>query len=100
MKKSGYVYIIKNPAWGNWLKVGITDNLDKRLQSYQTSSPFRDYELLYSICHPNYKEIEKNIKETMKPFAKTIKNEWFEVDLGIAKARLDEQFEEYSQNTP
>lgn len=93
--KSGYLYIISNTAWKNWVKVGITENLNKRLQSYQTSSPHRDYVLEYSIHHPKYKEAEKKIKETMKYFAKSIKNEWFEVDLNIAKSRLDEQLEDY-----
>jgi len=97
VNKSGYLYIIQNPAWPNWLKIGITDNLDKRLQSYQTSSPFRDYKLLYSLNHPDYKIAEKKIKESMKPFAKANKNEWFEVDFGIAKSRLDEQFDDFER---
>lgn len=96
--KCGYLYIIQNPAWPNWLKIGITDNLNKRLQSYQTSSPFRDYKLLYSLYHPQYKEAEKKIKDTMKPFAKSIKNEWFEVDFLVAKVRLEEQLDEYKLN--
>lgn len=95
--KSGYLYIIQNKAWPNWLKVGITNNLDKRLQSYQTSSPLRDYVLLYSLHHPKYKEAEKKIKEAMKPFAKSIKNEWFEVFFHIAKSRLDESFEDFER---
>lgn len=97
MNKSGYLYIVQNSAWPDWVKIGITENLDKRLQQYQTASPFRDYKLLYSLHHPKYKEAEKRIEESMKPFAKTIKNEWFEVDLGIAKSRLDEQFEDFER---
>jgi predicted GIY-YIG superfamily endonuclease len=97
MTKSGYLYIIQNPAWENWLKIGITDNLEKRLQTYQTSSPYRDYKLIYSLYHPEYKEAEKKIKESMRPFAKNTKNEWFEVDFGVARVRLEEQLEEYTQ---
>jgi len=33
----------------------------------------------------------------MKPFAKSIRNEWFEADLHMAKPRLDEQLEEYDK---
>lgn len=95
MNKSGYIYIIRNPAWPEFIKIGITDDLDKRLASYQTSSPFRDYTLLYSIYHPDYKAAEHQLKETMRPFAKMIKNEWFEVDFLVAKVRLDEILEEY-----
>lgn len=41
----GIVYFIENPAWPNFLKVGITVDLDKRLQTYQTYSPFRDFKV-------------------------------------------------------
>lgn len=95
MSECGYLYIIKNKAWPDWVKIGITENLNKRLNSYQTSSPFRDYELMYSIYHPNYRQAEKNIRKTLKPFASVIKNEWFRVDLSMAKDRLEEQLEEY-----
>ena len=97
MKTSGYLYIISNSAWPNWIKVGVTGDLKSRLQTYQTSSPYRNYILEYSIYHPSYLEAEKKIKNTLKPFAKSIKNEWYEVDLLMAKPRLDEQLEEYQQ---
>ena len=91
----GYLYIIINKSWPGWLKVGTTRNLNTRLQTYQTSSPFRDYELIYSIKHPHYLEAEKNIKKQMKHFAKQIRNEWYEVDLQVAKIRLLEQLDNY-----
>lgn len=95
--KTGYLYIIRNQAWPDWVKVGVTDNLKKRLQTYQTSSPFRDYILEYSIHHPKYLIAEKKIKETMKYFATDIKNEWFKINLDMAKDRLDEQFEAFER---
>lgn len=91
----GYLYIIINEAFPGWVKVGTTDNLIKRLHTYQTGDPFRKYKIVYSIKHPKYKEAEHKIKETMKHFALERKNEWYLVDLGIAKSRLDEQLEEY-----
>ena len=92
----GYLYIITNDAFPGWVKVGTTENLSKRLHTYQTGDPLRRYKVVYSIHHPKYKDAEKKIKETMKRFALRIKNEWYEVDLGIAKSRLDEQLEEYT----
>ena len=92
---AGYLYIITNEAFDGWVKVGTTENLTQRLHTYQTGDPFRKYQIVYSIQHPKYKEAEKKIKETMKYFALEMKNEWYRVDLGIAKSRLDEQLEEY-----
>jgi len=91
----GYLYIITNKSWPGWLKIGTTRNLNTRLQTYQTSSPFRDYEVVYSIKHPAYIQAEHNIKKQMERFAKQIKNEWYEVDLRVAKVRLLEQLDNY-----
>jgi predicted GIY-YIG superfamily endonuclease len=96
---NGYLYIISNENFPGWIKVGSTTNLKTRLQTYQTASPYRNYILEYSICHPAYLEAEKKIKDTLKPFAKDIKNEWYQVDLHMAKPRLDEQLEEYLQKS-
>lgn len=97
MEKNGYLYIISNSAWPNWVKVGVTKDLKNRLHTYQTASPFRNYVVEYSLFHPEYLQAEKKIKETMQYFAKQIKNEWYEVDLHMAKSRLDEQLEEYNR---
>jgi predicted GIY-YIG superfamily endonuclease len=96
-EKKGYLYIITNKAWPGYVKVGVTMDLKKRLQTYQTASPFRDYELMYSIHHPKYLEAETRIKETMKYFATEIRNEWFQVpDLQTAKTRLNEELDDYN----
>ena len=53
------------------------------------------YPSIYSIKHPEYLQAERNIKLQMKRFAKQIKNEWYEVDLEVAKVRLTEQLDNY-----
>jgi len=40
----GSFYLCVRNEWPDWTKVGITSNIKKRLNMYQTSSPFRDYE--------------------------------------------------------
>ena len=93
--QKGYLYIIQNRAWPKWVKVGITTNIKNRLHTYQTGAPLRDYKVLYLIEHPKYKEAEKRVKNLMKPFAKQIKKEWFEVDIEMAKNSLDTLLTEY-----
>lgn len=97
MKNGGYLYIITNTAFEGWVKVGTTHDLTTRLHTYQTGDPLRRYVVVYSVHHPKYREAEKKIKDTMKAFALEIKGEWYRVDLGIAKSRLDEQLEEFME---
>ena len=44
-----YIYIIINDAWGNYIKIGRTSDVNSRLQTY---SPLRDYKLYF------YKQVE------------------------------------------
>lgn len=88
--KSGYIYIISNPAHKGYIKIGITDDIKNRLHTYQTGDPNRAYKVEHYIYHPNCIAAEKQIKESMKYFAKSIKKEWYECDLCVAKVRLDE----------
>lgn len=92
----GYLYIITNPAMPGWVKIGVTEDLNNRLHNYQTGDPNRSYKIEYYLKHPEYKIAEKKIKENMKMFAKSIKNEWFECSLLIAKTRLDEVLDDYN----
>lgn len=96
--KKGYLYIVTNDAFPEWVKVGTTTNLKERLHVYQTCDPFRRYRLVYSLFHPEFRTAEKKIKETMKRFALEIKNEWYHIDLNMAKSRLEEQLDEYNSN--
>jgi len=43
----GQVYVITNPNFSEWVKVGMAVDSEDRLNGYQTSSPFRDYMLNY-----------------------------------------------------
>lgn len=94
--KSGYLYIVTNTAFPGWVKVGTTWNLSDRLHTYQTGDPFRGYKLQYSLHHPQFREAERKIKETMKHFALEIRGEWYLIDLAFAKSRLDEALESYN----
>ena len=43
----GQVYVVVNPNFPEWVKVGMAIVSEDRLNNYQTSSPFRDYVLNY-----------------------------------------------------
>ena len=43
--KEGYVYCISNPAFPEHVKIGSSIDVKRRLASYQTYTPFRDFVL-------------------------------------------------------
>ena len=92
-KKEGYVYIISNPDFPGYYKIGVTRNIKKRLSPYQTASPHRNFKVEYYIKHPDCYSAEDQIKEMMRYFALEEKGEWFLIDLNVAKVRLDETLE-------
>jgi len=76
--KEGYVYAISNAAWPEWIKIGKAVDADDRLNSYQTSSPMRDYKLIHSVYFDdrNVAELKAHaIAQGMAPR----KNEWFKM---------------------
>lgn len=55
--KEGYVYILVNRAWKTHFKIGSSIDIKKRLNSYQTYSPHRDFEILESyFTHDRFAE--------------------------------------------
>lgn len=98
--KEGFLYIISNSNFPNYYKIGVTTDISARLRNYQTSSPHRDYTMEYYVKHPDCYKAEKQIRENMRYFATDIKNEWYRVDLGVAKARLDDTLQEENEILP
>ena len=98
--KSGYIYLISNPAFPQYLKVGITEDISARLSQYQTADPKRSYKIEYYIKHSKYKIAERKIKEMMKYFATdTIqRGEWFKIPKHMAISRLDETLDDYNND--
>lgn len=97
--KPGYLYIVTNPSHPNFVKVGVTENINSRLHVYQTGDPNRKYKVEFYIFHPDCYTAEKRVKELMKPFAKSIKNEWYEIALHMAIPRLEEVVEEHVEKS-
>lgn len=72
--KAGYVYAIGNPAWKDWVKIGSAIDVNDRLNSYQTSSPLRDYYLI------DYYFVDDRVLEESSLHSKYERNsEWCKV---------------------
>ncbi len=60
-REQKYVYVISNPSYPGDYKVGIAKNWKARLDSYQTSDPYRSYTMEYKVLTPYFRELEAHI---------------------------------------
>ena len=93
----GEVYIITNPAWKGWIKIGMAVESKDRLKGYQTSSPLRDYKLRYSKAFLNRRDAETKAHALCSEHAEQVENEWFKMTIKKAiqliKNINEEQYE-------
>jgi len=90
--KQGQVYIIRNPAFPSWCKVGMAVDAQDRLKQYQTSSPYRDYELVKAYNTENRREAEAEAHAELEKHYER-QGEWFVCDASLAVDKLDNLFE-------
>jgi len=93
--KEGQVYIIVNPAFPGWCKVGMAVDAEDRLKQYQTSSPYRDYELIKAYNTDDRREAEKAAHDLLAKSHER-KGEWFYIQHPVATEILDGHFNENS----
>ena len=82
--KAGHVYIISNPAWPEWVKVGMAIDAADRCCNYQTSSPFRDYVVEYSFASTNRREDESIAHQKLAVISQDRRGEWFKLPVSEA----------------
>lgn len=82
--KEGQVYIITNSAWPEWVKIGMAIDAEDRLNGYQTSSPMRDYKLMYAVSTDDRRKTETLAHKQAEKIAER-KGEWFKMSVGQAK---------------
>lgn len=83
--KGGWVYLIVNPAWAGWVKVGKTTEPERRLRDYQTASPYRDYRTAAQAWFPDHHTAEKLLLKALDA-----EHEWARVDSYFAAQKLNE----------
>lgn len=87
--KEGYVYAITNPAWPEWVKIGMAIDADDRCNGYQTSSPFRDYKVEHVVVSNNRREAEAQAHKAAGKVAQEKRGEWFKLSIEQAKNILN-----------
>ena len=91
----GLIYLISNPAWPDYVKIGMSINLRNRLSTYNTSDPHRSYKIDGFEFVLNRKLTEQNVLNKFNLDMKT--GEWVKrsaCDIIIHKIReeIDAEF--------
>jgi predicted GIY-YIG superfamily endonuclease len=79
-----YVYIISNEAFPGWLKVGKTNSIHKRLETFRTGAP-TEYIVEFLMDGLRY-DHEVHVLLTKQGIER--KREWFKCDLATARAAV------------
>ncbi|RUT86786.1 GIY-YIG nuclease family protein [Mesorhizobium sp. M7A.T.Ca.US.000.02.1.1] len=88
-KGAGYVYVITNPAWPGYCKVGRTTGLAERLRTYQTASPLRDFRLHYHRWFADACLAERTLRRTFSAASGGAKGEWYRIHPDDAASLID-----------
>tara|TARA_R110002153_G_scaffold39657_4_gene114070 strand:- start:376 stop:885 length:510 start_codon:yes stop_codon:yes gene_type:complete len=86
---SGDVYVITNPAWPEWVKVGKAIDASDRCNNYQTGSPLRDYTVVASVHSEDRHTKEAEMHTLFEEHASDRNSEWFKISQDKAKELLN-----------
>ena len=87
--KEGFVYILTNPAWKDWIKVGMAVDANDRKNNYQTGSPYRDYKLYYKRFFQDRKAAEQTAHSIVSKISTERNGEWFKINKNDAKGIIN-----------
>ena len=85
----GSVYIISNPPWPGWNKVGCSSEPKKRLKNYQTGDPKRGYLLEYSRLFTDKLDAESKAHDILESKGYERQGEWFQAPVSIISEIID-----------
>jgi hypothetical protein len=82
------VYILTNPAFDKYIKIGITNNLSSRLKQLDNTSMPLPYECYFAIEVENANKVEKLLHEAFDKYRVRKNREFFEILPESAKSAL------------
>ena len=90
--KQGQVYVMRNPSFPGWCKIGKAVDAEDRLKNFQTSSPYRDYELVAVFDSEDRRKDESKAHDLLRKHY-AFRGEWFFCDASLAINKLNVLFE-------
>ena len=90
----GFVYLMINPKFPGWVKIGKTQDYNSRLSTYQTGDPYRAYDMKQRTEVENRQTAELEYHSHFESISEERSYEWFKI--GWESAGLE--FIELSKN--
>ena len=88
--KEGFIYVITNPAYIGWYKIGMTVDYEERLNTYNTGDPSRSYKIEAVRWVEDRRTAEATMLETLKKMSIQYKGEWVKMDEALLFAKFYE----------
>lgn len=85
--KEGFVYIITNPSFPGYIKIGCAMNIDKRVDGFNTGDPHRAYRVEHRIFSSHREKAEQYCHARLAPFRGH--GEWFRCSIAQARCILN-----------
>lgn len=78
--QEGFIYLAGNPAWPDWLKVGMTIDYESRLATYNISDPLSAFQFLKVKWVEDRRRSESTLLELLGEHSEARRGEWFKTD--------------------
>jgi hypothetical protein len=95
--KAGWLYVVTNPAWRGLSKAGMARNVERRLVSYQTGSPHRDYSMEGAVWFPDRALAERALFRRCRGY-RLGSTEWFSLHPTVLLGFITKLKEEIAPN--
>lgn len=86
--EEGFVYLLSNPVWNGWVKIGMTTDYESRLSTYNMYDPTSSYSFIDIKWTNDRKYAEKHLKNVFLIHSDAVKGEWFKITLDNAKVLM------------
>lgn len=77
---SGFIYLVINPKFKNWVKCGMTTNPSSRLRSYNGYDPLSEFKYLDIKKVEFRRKAESALKKILTCHSKHFNGEWFNIE--------------------
>jgi len=83
----GWLYVIINPSWSNWVKIGVTRDLTGRRSTYNTGSPTPEtqYKIVHCHFHEDARGVEARLHDALRGDSRRGLGEWYDMSVDDAK---------------